>query len=128
MGKITDKERIQKGLIEQAYYDPEFDKDDWRNALKERGRIRRERYLHRMENIKNMPDSTPLQQCAKLRKYYGFAWNYKLHLRDFLIENWNQEYIQNFMNAGILLKQIDTVWLDKEKLQEFEEFLVKEKY
>lgn len=122
MGNKKDEDRIQEGLIEQAYYDPEFDKDDRKNYYREKGRIRKERYLHQLENIQNMPDSNLLEICAKLRKYYGLAWRYKKNLLKYL-QDWDQQLLQNFFNSGILQKWSNTVWLDREKLQEFEDFL-----
>lgn len=122
MGNITDEIRIQKGLIEQAYYDEDFDKDDRRNYYKERGRIKRERYISQLKKIQDMPEETELEICAKLRKYYGFAWRYNKNLSDLLYE-WNPTIRQNFINAKVLTPWKDTVWLDKDKLQEFEDFV-----
>ena len=122
MGNTTDEERIQRGLIEQSYYDQDFDKDDIRNYYRERGKIRRERYLHLLENIQNMPDSSALEQCAKLRKYYGFSWVYKKNLSDLLYE-WSPSIRQKFLDIKVLSPYKDTVWLDKDRLKEFEEFI-----
>ncbi len=119
---MKDEERIQKGLIEQAYYDPEFDKDDKRNYYRERARIRKERYLRQLENIKSMPEETDLEVCAKLRKYYGLALRYKENLRD-LLNEWNPVVLQNMLRIKVLTPWKDTVWLDKDKLQEFEDFV-----
>ena len=121
MGNITDETRIQNGLIEQSYYDQNFDKEDLTNYYKERGRIKRERYLSQVKKIQDMPDETPLEQCAKIRKYYGLAWRYSKNLSDLLYE-WNPTIRQNFINIKVLKPYKDTVWLDKDKLAEFEEF------
>lgn len=119
---MKDEERIQKGLIEQAYYDPEFDKDDKSNYYRERGRIRRERYLRQLESIQSMSEETELEVCAKLRKYYGFSLRYKKNLRD-LLNEWNPTILQNMLRIKVLTPWRDTVWLDKDKLQEFEDFV-----
>lgn len=122
MGNITDEIRIQAGLTEQAYYDENFDKEDLSNYYKERGRIKRERYLSQLNKIKDMPEETELEVCAKLRKYYGFAWRYNKNLHD-LLNEWNPAILQAMLRIKVLTPWKDTVWLDKDRLQEFEDFV-----
>ena len=119
---MTDEMRIHNGLIEQTYYNDNFNGDDISEYYKERGKIKRERYLSQLHKIQEMPDSTPLEQCAKLRKYYGLAWRYNKNFHDYLYD-WNPEILQNFIKIGVLKPYKDTVWFNKDKLSEFEEFV-----
>lgn len=110
MGNITDETRTQNGLTVQEYYD------------QAQRRARRERYLSQIKEIQDMPDSSPLEQCAKLRKYYSIVFRYNKNLLDLLYE-WDPTLLDDFMRIKVLKPYKDTVWLDKDKLAEFEEFI-----
>lgn len=84
---------------------------------------KQERYFKWLDKCVNMPESTPIEMCAKLRKFYGFCHIYSKNLKETL-EKYAPNLIEAFVKINVLNPCGDTYWYDKGTLEQFEDYLL----